>query len=164
MPFLRQSPDNTLADTLGNLGNSLGNALNPLNRLRAYDIQQQIAIREQQALQFQRENIAKQQAVAQWGHVVPPDKLPQIANMIYGGAPYDQIARAAAQLSSQLVDDPNAMQANIRYIETLTGKPYDYSTLGPPVAGPQHRRASHDLESVASGRDGARDQDRRARG
>ena len=56
--------------------------------------------------------------------------------MIYQGAPYDQVARAAAQLSGNLVDDPNAMQQNIRYIEQLTGKPYDYATNGPPVAGP----------------------------
>jgi hypothetical protein len=141
MPFLRMPEDNTLAETLGNLGSSLGNALNPMNQLRAYDIQQQMFLRRQQLEQLQRENAAKQGAIQQWGHIVPADKLPQIAAMIYTGAPYDQIARAAAQLSGNLVDDPNAMQQNIRYIEQLTGKPYDYATMGPPVAGPNTQKA-----------------------
>ena len=48
MPFLRQEPDNSLAETLGNLGSSLGNALNPLNRIRAQDMAIQIQQRQQE--------------------------------------------------------------------------------------------------------------------
>ena len=145
--------DNTLAETLGNLGNSIGNAFDPLKRLQAYQIQQRIALEQQQIIQAQRENAAKQSAINQWGHIVPSDKLPQIANMIYQGAPYDQVARAAAQLSGNLVDDPNAMQQNIRYIEQLTGKPYDYATNGPPVAGPNTAKQANDWKVNQAGAD-----------
>ena len=72
--------------------------------------------------------------------------------MIYQGAPYDQVARAAAQLSGNLVDDPNAMQQNIRYIEQLTGKPYDYATLGPPVAGPNTAKQANDWKVSQAGK------------
>ena len=143
--------DNTLAETLGNLGNSIGNAFDPLKRLQAYQIQQRIALEQQQIIQAQRENAAKQSAINQWGHIVPSDKLPQIANMIYQGAPYDQVARAAAQLSGNLVDDPDAMQQNIRYIEQLTGKPYDYATNGPPVAGPNTAKQANDWKVNQAG-------------
>ena len=124
---------------------------NPLNTIRAYDMQQQMFLREQQLMQMQRENQARQAAIQQWGHIVPPDKLPQIMLMIYQGAPYDQVARAAAQLSGNLVDDPNRMQDNIRYIEQLTGKPYDYATLGPPVAGPNTAKQANDWKVSQAG-------------
>ena len=96
-----------MGDTLSNLGRSLSENFNPLNTIRAYDMQQQMFLREQQLMQMQRENQARQAAIQQWGHIVPPDKLPQIMLMIYQGAPCDQVARAAGQLSGQLVDDPN---------------------------------------------------------
>ena len=153
MPFLRQELDSTLAETLGRLGQSLGDALNPLNSLRAYDIQQQLFLRRQQLEQLQRENAAKQGAIQQWGHIVPAEKLPQIAAMIYQGAPYDQMARAAAQLSGNLVDDPSpaGLQKNIRYIEQLTGKPYDYAGQGPPVAGVNTAKAFNDWKTQQAG-------------
>ena len=155
MPVLRMPTDTTLGDTLGNLGRSLTEGFNPLNQLRAYDIQQQMWLRQQQLLQMQRENAARQAAIEQWGHIVPADKLPQIALMIYQGAPYDQIARSAAQLSGNLIDDPNAMQKNIRYIEQITGKPYDYATLGPPVAGPNTAKQADDWKVSQSGKTAA---------
>jgi hypothetical protein len=135
MPFLRQEPDNTLAETLGNLGSSLGNALNPMNQLRAYDIQQQMWLRRQQVEQLQRENVAKQAAIQQWSHIVPAERLPQIAAMIYQGAPYDQVARAAAEASGQLIDktDPASTQANIKFMEQVTGQPW--KDPYPPYAG-----------------------------
>jgi hypothetical protein len=147
--------DTTLGDTLGNLGRSLTEGFNPLNQLRAYDIQQQMWMRQQQLLQMQRENAARQAAIDQWGHIVPPDKLPQISLMIYQGAPYEQVARAAAQFSGNLKDDPNAMQQNIRYIEQLTGKPYDYATLGPPVAGPNTAKQADDWKVSQAGKTAA---------
>ena len=128
---MRLPTDSSLGDSLGNLGAALARNLNPLNQMQAYELQYRMWLQQQQLQQMQRENAAKAAAVQQWGHIVPPDKLPQIATMIFQGAPYDQIARAAAQLSGQLIDDPNRMQDNIRYIEQLTGKPYDYATLGP---------------------------------
>ena len=114
MPFLRMPQDDSLAETLGRLGDALGNSLNPLNSLRAYDIQQQLFLRRQQLEQMQRENAAKQAAIQQWGHIVPPEKLPQIAAMIYQGAPYDQVARAAAQLT-------RVAQPEIAAVSTMTG-------------------------------------------
>ena len=155
MPVLRMPTDTTLGDTLGNLGRSLTEGFNPLNQLRAYDIQQQMWMRQQQLLQLQRENAARQAAIQQWGSVVPPDKLPQISLMIYQNAPYDQIARAAAQLSGNLIDDPAAEQKNIDYITKLTGKPYDYATMGPPVAGPNTAKAYDDWKVSQAGKTAA---------
>ena len=43
-----------------------------------------------------------------------PEKLPQIAAMIYQGAPYDQVARAAAQLT-------RVAQPEIAAVSTMTG-------------------------------------------
>jgi hypothetical protein len=130
---------------------------NPLNMIRAYDMQQQIWLRQQQLIQAQRENAAKAAAIQQWGHIVPADQLPQIANMIYQGAPYDQVARVAAQLSGNLVDDPSpaGLQKNIRYIEQITGKPYDYATLGPPVAGALTAQAANDWKVSQAGKTAA---------
>ena len=155
MPFLRMETDNSLAETLGRLGDALGNSLNPLNQLRAYDIQQQLFLRRQQLEQMQRENNAKQAAIQQWGHIVPPEKLPQIAAMIYTGAPYDQIARAAAQLSGLLVDDtsPEATQQNIRYMEQVTGQ--KWTELYPPIAGAKTGAAARDIVSQQAGKTAA---------
>jgi hypothetical protein len=46
MPILRQAPDNTLSETLGNLGNSLSNAFNPLTAIKSQNLQSEIAARQ----------------------------------------------------------------------------------------------------------------------
>jgi hypothetical protein len=143
--------DTTLADTLGGLGASLANAWNPKTRWEAFLLQQRLA---QEQLQFQQE-VRKQQAqraaIAQWSHIVPPDKIDQISNMIYQNAPYDQIARAAAQLSGHLIDDttPEATAANIRYIESLTGQPW--KEVYAPIAGAKTQKAANDLRVQQEG-------------
>jgi hypothetical protein len=63
MPVLRQAPDNTLAETLGNLGSSLSNAFNPLNQIRANNMmsemqQRQWEIQHQQTLDAANRNAA----------------------------------------------------------------------------------------------------------
>ena len=135
MPVLRMPADTSLGDTLGSLGRSFSENFNPLNQLRAYDIQQQMWMRQQQLLQLQRENQARQAAIQQWGNLVPADKLPQIALMIYQNAPYDQVARAAAEASGQLIDktDPESIQKNIAFMEHVTGKAW--TDPYPPYAG-----------------------------
>jgi hypothetical protein len=136
MPVLRMPVDNTLGDTLGNLGRSLSENFNPLNQLRAYDIQQQMWLRQQQVLQMQRENAARQAAIDQFSHLVPPDKLPEIALMIYQGAPMDQIARRVAFDSGQLIDadTPEALQKNLAFMRQINPN-YNFATDGPPVGG-----------------------------
>ena len=64
MPFLRQEPDNTLGETLGNLGSALGSALNPMNQVRAQDIMAQIQQRRWEVMQQQRIDAANQNAAA----------------------------------------------------------------------------------------------------
>jgi hypothetical protein len=154
VPVLRLQQDNSLAETLGNLGQSLANNFNPLSRLQAYQIQQRVWLEQEQLREQQRQNAARQAAIGQWGHIVPADKLPQIANMIYQNAPYDQVAKAAAQLSGNLVDDPSpaGLAKNIRYIEQITGKPYDYQSLGPPVAGALTAKAANDWKVDQAGK------------
>jgi len=63
MPVIRQGPDTTLADTLGNLGSSITNVLNPLNQVRAQNFvseiqQRQWEIQRQQALDAANRNAA----------------------------------------------------------------------------------------------------------
>jgi len=151
MPVLRMPTDTTLGDTLGNLGRSLTENFNPLNQLRAYDIQQQMWMRQQQLLQMQRENQARQAAIQQWGNLVPPDKLPQIALMIYQNAPYEQVARAAAEASGQLIDktDPASIQKNIAFMEHVTGKPW--TDPYPPYAGEVTGAYIRDLQAKQAG-------------
>jgi hypothetical protein len=133
VPVLRLATDDTLGSTLGNLGQALARNFNPLSQMQAYELQYRMWLQQQQLQQMQRENAAKAAAVQQWGHIVPPDKLPQFALMIYQGAPYEQVARAAAQLSGNLVDDPNAMQANIRYSSSLPASPTTTRRSGRPL-------------------------------
>jgi hypothetical protein len=151
MPFLRMPEDNTLAETLGNLGSSLGNALNPMNQLRAYDIQQQMFIRRQQLEQLQRENNAKQAAVQRYGHLLPPAALPEIANMIYQGAPADQVGLRAAQLSGRLVDDPSdtGTNQNIQTLQRDFG--VQWKEAYPPVAGAQTQANRLKVEAAQAG-------------
>ena len=51
MPVLRSEPDNTLAETLGNLGNSLTQSFNPLNQMRA---QNMVSEMQQRAWELQK--------------------------------------------------------------------------------------------------------------
>ena len=93
MPFLRQEPDNSLAETLGNLGNSLGNALNPLNRIRAQDMAIQIQQRQQEVQQAQQRDAANANAAEVYGNLNPQGLSPadlaitkaQIRNGTYPG-------------------------------------------------------------------------------
>jgi hypothetical protein len=63
MPVLRSEPDNTLAETLGNLGNSLTQSFNPLNMVRSQNLQSEIQqrnweIQHQQTLDAANRNAA----------------------------------------------------------------------------------------------------------
>jgi hypothetical protein len=155
MPYLRQEGDNSIGDTLSNLGRSLGQAFNPMRQLQAYEIQQRMWLQQEQLRQEQRKNAAQIAAVRAWGRIVPPDKLAIIASMYYQGAPYDQIARAAAEASGQMIDDttPEATQANIRFMEKVTGKPW--TELYPPIAGDKTGAAARDILAQQKGKEAA---------
>ena len=62
MPFLRQEPDNSLAETLGGLGSALGQALNPLNQIRAQDMMAQVQQRQWEIQQQRRIDASNQNA------------------------------------------------------------------------------------------------------
>ena len=62
MPVLRQAPDNTLSETLGNLGSSLTNAFNPLNTIRAQNLQSEIQQRNWEIQQKQSIDAANKNA------------------------------------------------------------------------------------------------------
>jgi hypothetical protein len=144
------SPDTSLGDTLGRLGQSLTESLNPLNQFRAYDIQQQVWMRQQQLLQMQRENAARQAAIQMYAGIVPPDKLPGIALMIYQNAPQDQIMRQAAMWSDKLIDktDPASIAHNIRFMESTGQK---WTDPYPPYAGEVTGAYIRDLQAKQAG-------------
>ena len=62
MPVLRSPPDNTLSETLGNLGSSLTNAFNPLNTIRAQNLQSEIQQRNWEIQQKQSIDAANKNA------------------------------------------------------------------------------------------------------
>jgi hypothetical protein len=71
MPVLRMPTDTTLGDTLGNLGASLSQALNPMNMIRAQDIQAQVQQRQWEIQQQQRFDAANRNAAAVFRNANP---------------------------------------------------------------------------------------------
>ena len=66
MPVIRQGPDTTLADTLGNLGSAVTNVLNPLNQVRAQNFVSEIQQRAFELHQKQVFDDANRQAADAW--------------------------------------------------------------------------------------------------
>jgi hypothetical protein len=62
MPVLRQPADNTLAETLGNLGSSLSSALNPMNAIRSQNMMSEIQARQWELQQKQSIDAANRNA------------------------------------------------------------------------------------------------------
>ena len=109
--------DNTLGDTLGNLGTSLSQALNPLNQIRAQDIlaqvrQRQWEIQRQQQLDAANANAAEVYRRANPHNLSPADlevAVAQIRNGQYNASQTIEALKAAggyaaAQAAAGLVD------------------------------------------------------------
>ena len=62
MPVLRSPPDNTLAETLGNLGSTLAAGLNPMNQIRANNMASEIQQRNWELQQKQSMDAANKNA------------------------------------------------------------------------------------------------------
>ena len=76
MPVLRMPTDNTLGDTLGNLGSSLAQALNPMNQIRAQDMLAQMRQREWEIRQKQMLDAANANAAAVYRNANPHNLSP----------------------------------------------------------------------------------------
>jgi hypothetical protein len=76
MPVLRQAPDNTLAETLGGLGNSLTQAFNPLNQIRANNMVSEMQQRQWEMTHAQTLDVANRNAadvfVRTFDGILPP--------------------------------------------------------------------------------------------
>ncbi len=120
MPFLRQEPDDTLAQTLSGLSSSLGNALNPMNQIRAQDVLAQVQQRQWEVAQQRRFDAANQNAAAVFRQANPfqqdPASLEATATQI-GQGKYDPSQwvsaatgltkfRAAQAVSDAIDSDP----------------------------------------------------------
>ena len=136
MPVLRMAPDNTLAETLGNLGQSLTRNFNPLAQMQAYQLQQRMFLEQEQLREQQRKNAAQYDAVRHFAQFVPQEYLPMVATMIYQNAPWDQIVRHVAMWSGHLIDadTPEALAKNIEFMRQIDSS-YSYQKDGPPVGG-----------------------------
>ena len=105
MPFLREAPDNTLAQTLGNLGSSLTEAWNPLNQIRAQDMLSQMKQRQFDYEKAQRDDQRYRDAAQSYRTLNPfhddPATLELNATNIAGGhLDMDGIIKAAKDLNT----------------------------------------------------------------
>ena len=153
MPVLRMPADNSLGETLGNLGQSLANNFNPLKQMQAYELQRRMWMQDEQLRQEQRKNAATQAAIGQYAHIVPSEFMPEIANMIYQNAPADQILRRVALRSGRLIDatDDESLRKNIEFMRQIDPN-YSYSKDGPPVGGAATAKAFDDWKVNEAGR------------
>ena len=136
MPFLRMPEDNIPRRDARQPGLVAGHRAQPdepVARLRHSATE---FIRRQQLEQLQRDNNAEQATVQRYGHLLPPAAIPEIANMIYQGAPADRVGLRAAQLSGRLVDDRSDEAQRPRRFDA-TSRPVEKANL--PVAGAQTR-------------------------
>ena len=145
--------DNSLGETLGNLGQSLANNFNPLKQMQAYELQRRMWMQDEQLRQEQRKNAATQAAIGQYAHIVPSEFMPEIANMIYQNAPADQILRRVALRSGRLIDatDDESLRKNIEFMRQIDPT-YSYSKDGPPVGGAVTAKAFDDWKVNEAGR------------
>ena len=117
MPVLRMPADNTLGETLGNLGRSLTENFNPLNQIRAQDILAQVQqrrweIQRQQQLDAANANAAEVYRNANPHNLSPADlevAVAQIRNGQYNASQTIEALKAAggyaaAQAAAGLVD------------------------------------------------------------
>lgn len=125
MPVLRYDTGNPAGDMLSGIGAALANAMNPKTRWEAYALQQRIMLEQFEYQQKLRAYAAMNAARDQYSHIVPPDQMPEIANLIYQGAPFDQINKAAALASGHLIDDtsPEAYAKNLDFYLRVFGTP-----------------------------------------
>lgn len=150
MPVLRYDTGNPGATLISGVGDALANALNPKTRAEAYLLQQHLMLQNLQYQQELRKQAAQQTAIAQYGHIVPPDQMPMITNMIYQGASIDDINRQAALSSGHLVDatTPEAYAQNREYyIRVFRKLPED----GLIDAGPNTIAANNQIRAQQSG-------------
>jgi hypothetical protein len=150
MPVLRYDTGNPGATLISGVGDALANALNPKTRAEAYLLQQHLMLQNLQYQQELRKQAAQQTAISQYGHIVPPDQMPMITNMIYQGAPIDDINRQAALSSGQLIDaaTPEAYAHNREYyIRVFRKLPED----GLIDAGPNTLAANNQVRAQQAG-------------
>ena len=117
MPVLRMPADNTLGDTLGNLGRSLAEGLNPMNQIRAQDMLAQMRQREWEIRQKQMLDAANANAAEVYRNANPHNlsqadlevAVAQIRNGQYNASQTIEALKAAggyaaAQAAAGLVD------------------------------------------------------------
>ena len=117
MPVLRMPADDTLGSTLGNLGASLSQALNPMNMIRAQDIQAQVQQRQWEIQHQQQLDAANANAAEVYGNANPHGLSPadlevakaQIRNGSYNASQTIDALKAAggyaaAQATAGMID------------------------------------------------------------
>lgn len=109
MPVLRLPEDNSLANTVGNLGQALSNALNPMNQLRAQDMMAQMQQRRFELQQAQQRDAANANAAEVYGNANPHNQNPadlevskaQIRNGTFNLAPTIDALVAAGTMDAR---------------------------------------------------------------
>jgi hypothetical protein len=117
VPVLRMPQDDSIGNVLGNLGTTLSTALNPMNQLRAQDIQQQIQQRNFEVNKARALDAANANAATVYGNANPHNLSPadlevakaQIRNGTYNASQTIDALKAAgtyasAQAAAGLID------------------------------------------------------------
>jgi hypothetical protein len=128
--------DNSLAETLGGLGQSLTNMWNPKTRMEAFMLQQRLAMEQEQMRILQQKQAAREAAARHFSFLSPSDQA-VIEGMIYNDAPMDQVLATGARLANKNKNlDGAPADVRIRaWNEMYPGQPW--KEAGAPIFGPK---------------------------
>ena len=154
MPILRMPADNTMAETLGNLGSQLATNLSPKTAAEAQLLMRNIWLKNLELMKQQREMQAQDAAVRAYGPLVgnDPNALAMIRQGILGGMNQKDVLELAIRVAPDQWDHSGtdaAAQHNMARVQALTGQVWDKPY--PPVVDAASLKVKNDTETRLAG-------------
>jgi hypothetical protein len=150
MPVLRMPQDNSLAETLGGLGQSLSNMWNPKTQMEAYLARQRLAMEQEQLALLRKKEEARQLALRHFSFL-SRENQGVIEGMIYSDQPMDQVLMTGARLSNKgkMLDGAPADQRIAAWNEMYPGQPW--KGPGAPIFGRKDQIEEDQRAATAKG-------------